>query len=126
LADILPFPYRSAGDVAGRRLFISGNLGPARRKIGIPAGFEFMLPVKPDISALEIVPGANTGVPPRPRGWLPQPFVAAVQMGRFDVRDIYGEEFARFVTEAPRRGDAADPILITIDQLINHLADLGV
>lgn len=60
LADVLPFPYRSAGDVIGRRLFISGNLGPARRKIGMPAGFEFMLPMKPDISALEIVPEADS------------------------------------------------------------------
>lgn len=126
LADILPFPYRSAGDVAGRRLFISGNLGPARRKIGMPAGFEYMLPMKPDLSALEIVPGANTGVPRQPGGWLPTPFVAAVEMGRFDVRDIYGDEFARFVTEAARRRDAADPMLISIDQLTEHIDDLGV
>lgn len=126
LADILPFPYRSAGDIAGRRLFISGNLGPARRKIGMPAGFEFMLPMKPDMSALEIVPGANSGVPTQPCGWLLRPFVAAVEDGRFDVRDIYGEEFARFVTSAPRRGGTADPTVITIDQLTEHFDDLGV
>jgi hypothetical protein len=126
LADIMPFPYRSAGDVAGRRLFISGNLGPARRKIGMPAGFEFMLPMKPDISVLEVMPGANAAVPKRSRGWIPRPFVAAVEDGRFDVRDIYGEKFAQFVTKAPSRGGTADPMVITIDQLMSHLDDLGI
>lgn len=126
LADIMPFPYRSAGDVGGRRLFVSGNLGPARRKIGMPAGFEFMLPAKPDLLDLEIVPGANAGVPKRPRSYSPKPFVAAVEHGRFDVRDIYGEAFVRFVTETTTPTDVVDPTVITLEQLIEHLDHLGI
>lgn len=126
LADIMPFPYRSAGDVDGRRLFISGNLGPARRKIGMPSGLEYMLPAKPDLLALEVVPGANVGVPARPPIREPRPFVAAVERGRFDVREIYGEAFVRFVTGIHPVDEAADRSLITLEQLIEHLDSLGI
>lgn len=126
LADIMPFPYRSAGDVDGRRLFISGNLGPARRKIGMPSGFEYMLPAKPDMLALEVIPGANIGVPTRPPSRVPSPFVAAVESGRFDVREIYGEAFVRFVTGTQPVRDGADRSVITLEQLIEHLDSLGI
>jgi hypothetical protein len=126
LADIMPFPYRSAGDVPGRRLFISGNLGPARRKIGMPAGFEHMLPAKPNVLALEVVPRANAVVAERPHSWVAQPFVAAVEEGYFDVREIYGVEFAEFVTRTVRQAPEGDPAVLTVEQLLDHLERLGI
>jgi hypothetical protein len=130
LGDILPFPYRHAGDVGhDRRLFISGNLGPARRQIGMPAGFEFMLPNAPDINGLQLVPGAGDGVGANTsRIWKPQPFRAAVEDGRFDVRQIYGVEFAAFVTRereiAPATTQGSPELAIA--GLLMILNDLGV
>ncbi len=99
LGDILPFDYRSPGDVGiGRRLFISGNLGPARRNVGSPPAAEFMLTSKPDISRLQVTPRAGTRMPDKVKSVIHRPFHAAVNDGVFDIRQIYGAQFAGYVT----------------------------
>lgn len=110
LSDILAFDYVSPGDVgAERRLFISSNLGPARRAIGTPPAAEFLLDRQPDLSKLAISLSDC-----RPAwGWAaverrPRPFYATVDDGVFDVRKIYGKEFASFVTGLGRAARVVD------------------
>lgn len=110
LSDILAFDYVSPGDVgSGRRLFISSNLGPARRAIGTPPVAEFLLDPEPDLSNLAISLADLRPVPDlAPVARRPRPFSAAVDDGVFDVRKIYGNEFASFVTGSGRAARALD------------------
>lgn len=100
LGDILPFSYRSPGDVGlDRRLFISGNLGPSRRMIGAPPCAEFTLAKKANLAALQITSANASAVETKPfDGLQHRPFRAAVEDGIFDIDRIYGTEFAEFVT----------------------------
>lgn len=100
LSDILAFDYISAGAVgSGRRLFISSNLGPARRLIGTPPTWEFMLDLQPDLANFTVTiadpPPASVPAQAVRRS---RPYRASVEDGVFDVRRIYGAEFASFVT----------------------------
>lgn len=110
LSDILAFDYVSPGDVGPeRRLFISSNLGPARRAIGTPPAAEFLLDRQPDLSNLAISlsdcrPASDSAPIVRRR----RPFSASVDDGVFDVRKIYGKEFASFVTGLGRAVRALD------------------
>lgn len=122
LGDILPFPYRDPGEIGlDRRLFVSGNLGPARRSFGAPPGGEFMLPRKPDVLSLRLTSDCEAPQPQRTRAITARPFRAAVEEGVFDVRQIYGAEFAAFVTgikpvaslAPPEGGHAYNPDLLT-------------
>lgn len=104
LSDILAFDYVNPGDVGPeRRLFVSSNLGPARRAIGTPPAAEFLLDRQPDLSNLAVSLAdcrpASHSVPVVRRR---RPFCAAVDDGVFDVRQIYGKEFASFVTGLSR------------------------
>jgi hypothetical protein len=128
LADILPFPYRDPGQVGlAHRLFISGNLGPARRCAGLPRETDCILRGKPDLNAIQLVPGADavTSAPPALRS-APRPFRAAVEDGQFDVRRIYGMEFANFVTGVTRGAGEGDIETITREALLEHLLRLGI
>lgn len=130
LGDILPFPYRSAGDVGlERRLWVSGNLGPAKRRGGIPSRLESNLCWRPDILSLEVSTAAD--VLPRSEPVpeiIREPFRSAVEDGVYDIRQIYGEEFAAFVCGLKPPPEPAGPIppdLYSPD-LLTFLADLGV
>jgi hypothetical protein len=127
LGDILPFEYRDSGTVGlDRRLFVSGNLGPARRALGAPPAAEFMLPTKPDLLALNLIPsGAEM---PVPQALVPRPYRATVEDGIFDVRRIYGRKVAAFVTgikEPPSLAVVEGPTTYDPD-LLTWLNDLGV
>lgn len=99
LGDIIPFGYRSPGDVGlDRRLFISGNLGQARRELGAPPAAEFMLPPKPDISRLQVTRDEGAHKLANRPSFAHRSFHAAVDDGVFDIRRIYGAEFASYVT----------------------------
>ncbi|QGN55909.1 hypothetical protein [Novosphingobium sp. Gsoil 351] len=110
LSDILAFDYVNPGAVGPeRRLFISSNLGPARRAIGTPPAAEFLLDRQPHLANLALsltdactAPDAPSGLP------RPRPFRAAVEDGVFDVRRLYGSQFASFVTGLGRPAKAPD------------------
>lgn len=130
LADILPFPYRSAGNVRlERRLWVSGNLGPAKRRAGTPLDLESKLSWRPDILSLDVSTAVDVDptwqqVPALAR----EPFRSAIEDGVYDVRQIYGEEFAAFVSRLNPLPEPASPIppdLYSPD-LLTFLTDLGV
>ena len=100
LGDILPFDYRDPGDVGhGNRLLISGNLGQGRRKRGYPPSAQFMVPPSPDLHSLEVTRGTcQQHFLDRGERREARPFRSTVEDGVFDVRRIYGAEFAAFVT----------------------------
>lgn len=130
LADILPFPYRSAGDVGlERRIMVSGNLGAGRRAVGIPPGAAPQLPSQPDILSLQV---ATEGAPiptRRARSSPPHgPFRSSVEDGVFDVRRVYGADFAAFVSRLKPRPAPAGPIPSDIyaPDLLTFLNDLGI
>lgn len=110
LGDILAFDYVSPGDVGPeRRLFISSNLGPARRAIGTPPAAEFMLDRQPCLSDLAVtLDECRPVLGSAPLLRCPRPFCAAVDDGVFDVRSIYGKEFASFVTGLGRAVSVLD------------------
>jgi hypothetical protein len=130
LGDILPFPYRSAGNVRlERRLWISGNLGPAKRRAGAPPGPKSQLLWRPDILSLDVSTAVevDSTLEPFPT-FTREPFRSAIEDGVYDVRRIYGEEFTAFVTRLKPPSEPAGPIprdLYSPD-LLTFLADLAV
>jgi hypothetical protein len=119
LADIMPFHYRSAGDIEGRRLFISGNLGPARRRIGMPVGSKRTLLDRGTRKNLESAPDGTCER-------LPSAFVSTFDRGQFDVREIYGKPFCHFVTGIDASKEKSNPKPITQEQIMKQLAGLGI
>jgi len=126
LGDILPFPYHPPGDVGlDKRLFVSGGLGPAQRAMGVPKCGIYQLERVPDIMSIDV---SGVSAPPPLDGWkvprVPRPFRAWVEDGVFDVRLIYGAEFAAFVTGVLPEGDkVVDAEAFDWEE---HLQSLGI
>ena len=103
LGDIIPWNYCDPGPVAlDRRIGVSENLGPSRRQIGVPKGFEAALPRQPNWSLLF---GADTErlsdadkASTLWRAPLPVPFRSTLEDRVLDVRKLYPAKFYEYVT----------------------------
>ena len=99
LSDIMSHAAEDPGEFAlRRRLFVSNNLGRARRRIGFPPFMRGNFrrqpsPLAMSVSAPSVTP--TDDVPTLPV--LPGTYRAAVDDGVYDVRLIYGEEYAKFM-----------------------------
>lgn len=113
LGELIAFPWRPSGPVPTRqRVGASRNLGPARRLIGVPEGFDNLLSKPVTIAQLEYNPFKvlrpvtatnpevlREPVPPPPiRG----PFRSAYEDGARDVRVLYPPDFTRVVHRLQR------------------------
>jgi hypothetical protein len=98
LGDLIACPWRDPGPVAMKqRVGASRSLGPDRRAIGVPTGFDYLLGKR----TFSLTPGSVPHtIVARPRHPRPA-FRSKYEDGIRDVRLLYPPEFYELITGLP-------------------------
>jgi hypothetical protein len=93
LGDLIPFAWTDTGNLRlKKRVGASRSLGPDRRSIGVPTGFDYLLDMDPTQTwrgVREPVRGGSRRI---------KPFRSKYEDGARDVRTLYGLDFVGRVT----------------------------
>ena len=97
LGDLIPFAWTNTGDLGlKKRVGASRSLGPDRRSVGVPTGFDYLLDqprLDPAICTWPAWREQDGG-----RSMRTKSFRSKYEDGARDVRMLYGREFVERVT----------------------------
>jgi hypothetical protein len=97
LGDLIAWPWRDGGSVPLKhRVGVSRSLGPERRALGVPGGFDYLLEEPTFQLTADSVPMRLVRWPPRPA------FRSTYEDGTRDVRRLYPAAFYDLITRLPR------------------------
>lgn len=97
LGDLIPFEWSEPGEVTlTHRVGASRSLGPDRRSVGVPTGFDYLLD-EPKVNLANLLAFGATGSD-RNIARAKKPFRSRWEDGARDVRTLYGTEFFERVT----------------------------
>jgi hypothetical protein len=114
LGDLIPFAWTDPGNLGlKKRVGASRSLGPDRRSIGVPTGFDYLLDA--------VQPGLREQV--RAGCRRIKPFRSKYEDGARDVRTLYGLEFVERVTGCL---PIVRPCMANDDTDLDWLASTGI
>jgi hypothetical protein len=117
LGDLIAWPWRDPGPVAlKQRVGASRSLGPDRRAIGVPGGFDYLL-------GKRALPPFPNSVPHTPRTFVTKPkpaFRSKYEDGIRDVHLLYPAAFYHRITRLPRlTAPLTEPDESAVEQMSN-------